>query len=435
MRIDDLRAEDIPDGVRLSARCAWEDGARPAETVAFEIAGDAAAWAEPAPEAFALLGALAARHHGERRVRVAGALCPRFRDGLRAAMRTLGAWYPRRFLRAEPEIEATRGFAARYPPPVRSGLFLSGGSDSLFALHRNRTDFATSGPAAFRDALFVVGFGTRDGNADAPRSIDVRARQRASVEAIARLAGLGLTVVRSRVEILGEDNEWFLRASGGAHLVAVALLFPRRFSAVAVAASCDAIEPVFWGSHPLLDCAYSPSATEILHEGFDLNREERIAAIARWTEALPHLTVCVQGPLPDGAKNCGRCEKCIRTMLALWIAGRLRPPAPFPHDVDPEIVASLSVRPTAGHFWKPLIAPLRAGGREDLAAAVEHLESRRSRLADWLEDRGWRGRLRAAERRLLGGRLFRVWQSIRPSRETRRKSRAAGAHGARRDAS
>jgi hypothetical protein len=348
-----------------------------------------------------LLGALAAFHHGERRVRVEGRLCPRLRDGLRTALRTLRTWYPHRFPDSEPEIEAGQGFAALRPPPPRAALFLSGGIDSLFALARNRESFPAEHPAAHRDAVFIVGFGTQGGNQATERHENVRARQRSAVEAVAKIARLDLLVVRSNVEVLGEDNEFFLTASHGAHLLAVAHLFPRRVSSVSVAASQDAFEPKPWGSHPMLDNQYATSAIDVIHEGFDLRREERIARIARWKEALPFLMVCTQGPLPDGKRNCGRCEKCLRTMVALLLLDALGPPAPFPHDIDASWLASIRTRPTKRLFWRQFPEPLRARGREDLAAAVERLVSSLDRLEDWFQDRGWKGKLRRVRRLVL----------------------------------
>src|SRR5213075_3474574 len=112
MLVTDLRADRIPLGTRISGRFACEDSPRPAETLAFEVEGAAAEFADPAPESFALLAALAAFHHGERRVRVEGRLCPRFREGVRTALRTLRTWYPRRDRGYEPELEAEQGFAA-----------------------------------------------------------------------------------------------------------------------------------------------------------------------------------------------------------------------------------------------------------------------------------------------------------------------------------
>ena len=401
MLITDLRADQVPRGVRISARFAWEDSGRPAETIAFEVEGNAAEFADPTPETFMLVGALAAFHHGERRVRVEGRLCPRLREGLRTALRTLRTWYPDRLGGSEPEIEAGHGFAALRPPPPRAALFLSGGIDSLFALARNRESFPAGHPAALRDAIFIVGFGTLGGNEATARHENVRARQRSAVEAIAKIAGLDLLVVRSNVEVLGEDNEFFLTASHGAHLLAVAHLFPRRLSSVSVAASQDAFEPKPWGSHPMLDNQYATSAIDVIHEGFDLRREERIARVVRWKEVLPFLMVCTQGPLADGERNCGRCEKCLRTMVAMLILDAIGPPAPFPHDIDASWLASIRTRPTKRLFWRPFPEPLRERGREDLAAAVERLVSSLDRLDDWMHDRGWKGKLRRVRRFVL----------------------------------
>jgi hypothetical protein len=408
MQVTHLRADRIPQGSRISARYAWEDCARPSEEVVFEIEDPASEWADPAPEAFALIGSLAALHHGEKRVRVEGTLCPRFRDGVRTALRTVASWYPGRFPGPEPELEASGGFVATMPAPSRAGLFLSGGADSLFTLQRNRANFAREHSASYRDAIFVVGFGTRDGNAASERHADVRRRQRRSVEAIARLAEMDLLVTRCNVEALGEENDFFLAASNGAHLAAVALLFPRRLTSVSIAASCDVLDPVPWGSHPLLDGNYSTSAIEVRHEGFDLTREERIAALASWKDSLPHLMVCAQGPLEEGQKNCGRCEKCLRTMVALMLAGSLAPPAPFPLEIDPHLIEEIRVRAGAITFWRNFSEMLRGQGRNDLAASVEHLCAYLRGLDDWFGDRGWKGRLRRVDRRLFGGWFLKV---------------------------
>jgi len=420
MIITDLKDDATSRGLRLSARFTWEDSPRPAETIAFEVEGPAAEFADPTPEAFVLLGTLAAFHHGERRVRVEGRLCPRLRDGLRTALRTLRTWYPAWRHRSEPEIEADHGFAAMRPPPPRAALFLSGGADSLFALARNRESFPKEHPAAFRDAIFVVAFGTRGGNEISERHENVRARQRNAVEAITRIAGLDLLVVRSNVEVLGEENDFFLMASHGAHLVAAAHLFPRRVSSVSVAASHDVFVPKPWGSHPLLDTRYATSAIDVRHEGFDLRREERIAELAPWKEILPHLMVCTQGPLAEGQRNCGRCEKCLRTMIALLLADALAPPAPFPHGIDAAWLAPIRARPPQRMFWDQFPGPLRARGREDVAVAVERFLSELARLDDWFHDRGWKGRLRRARGRILGRRV----RTPEPPGETGREERA-----------
>jgi len=413
MEITDRRADRTPEGVRVSARFAWEDSDRPVEWVAFDVEAPAAEFADPAPEAFVLVGALAAIHRGERRVRTEGTLCPRFRDGLRTALRTLETWYTPRL--SEPVIEASGGFVVHTPSPARAGLFLSGGVDSLSALRTNRTSFGTGHPCSYRDALFVVGFGTLGGNEAAPRFDDLRARQRSSAEAISRIAGLELLVVRSSVESLGEDEEFFLRASHSAHLAAIAHLFGRRLTSVAIAASYDPTQLVPWGTHPMLDPNYGSSAVEIRHEGFGLMRRERVANVAGWKEALPHLIVCSQGPLASGRKNCGRCEKCLRTMLALMLADALGHPAPFPGNFDAKQLASIRIGPAVVPFWSEFLDLLRRRGRNDLVAVIEPRLADARRSVRWFDDRGWKGRLRRVDRRLFGGRLLDVWRRRRHS--------------------
>jgi hypothetical protein len=412
MQITGLAAERFAGGLRISARFTREESGA-IEDVAFDVEGDAAEFARPAPEAFALIGALAAFHAGEKRVLIDGTLCPRFRDGVRLALRLLRTWYGGN---PEPVLEATNGFTARDPVSPRAGLFLSGGADSLSALRANRLAFAPDHPAAYRDALFVVGYGVRGGNDAGRRFEELRARQRGAAEAVARIAGLDFLSVKSRVEVLGEDEEFFLRASHSAHLASVAHLFGQRLSSVSTAASYDAESMRPWGAHPMLDTNYGSSAVQIRHENFGLTRAERVALVADWKEALPYLTVCVQIPLERGRRNCGRCEKCVRTMLDLHLAGALAPPAPFPDGIDAELLEAVRISPPTAPFWISFPGRLRERGRADLAAIVERLLDDSRRQERWFQDRGWKGKLRRLDRRFLGGRLLDLSRRYRGAR-------------------
>jgi hypothetical protein len=411
MQITGLSAERTASGLRLSGRFRAEESGV-VEQVDFDVEGDAAELADPAPEAFALIGALAALRAGERRVRIEGKLCPRFRDDTRLALRLLHTWYGN----PEPVLEATAGFAAREPPSPRAGLFLSGGVDSVSALRANRLSFSPDHPSAFRDALFVVGYGLQGDQATRPGLEELRARQRRSSEAIAQIAGLRFIEVESKVDALGEEGGFFLRASHSAHLAAIAHLFRRTLSSASIAASYDPsfLEP--WGTHPLLDPHYGSSAIEIRHEGFGLTRGERVGVVAAWKEALPHLIVCHQAPLGGGRLNCGRCEKCLRTMIDLDLAGALAPPAPFPEEVDPGLLEDLRVPAATVPFWKNFPARLRARGRGGLAANVERLLEESRRQERWFEERGWKGTLRRVDRRYLGGRLLAARRRLGPGR-------------------
>ncbi len=406
MRISDFRHEPRGDAVTVLATITWEDCGRPAEEVRFEAGGVEPHEVLPSPEAFAIRGALAALQQNETRVLVDGSLCPRLRDGLRIALKTLRQWWfdPER---SEPLIEASRGFRALVPCAPRAALFLSGGADSLLALHWNRASFAKEHPASMRTAIFVPHFGARLEAVSSPRALAFLSRQTHVVPKIASLAGLRLISARASAGDLGEDEDFFERCSHAGQLAAIAHLFSPTLDAVSIAPGFDAAHLPPWGSHPLLDLSYASSAVSIRQPGLGLTRRERIAEISRWTEILPHLLVCSQGPLEDGLINCGRCEKCLRTMVALLLAGALGQAVSFPsRDIEVADIDALTPRREIIVFWSDFPEALRLRGRDDLARAVEALLARGRRRASWFEDRGWKGALRRFDRRRLGGRLL-----------------------------
>ena len=61
--------------------------------------------------------------------------------------------------------------------------------------------------------------------------------------------------------------------------------------------------------------------TDLIIDGCQYRRVDKVANIADWDVARKHLNVCWRYT-PDGS-NCGRCPKCFRTMLALEILGKL----------------------------------------------------------------------------------------------------------------
>jgi hypothetical protein len=415
MRVTDIRKEDAGDGVRLAARFVWEDAGLPPEEVAFEVGGGAAEDAVATPEAFGILGALAAVHVNERRLRIEESLCPQLAEGLRTAVRLLRAWYAPGV--PAPTIEASRGFRSVPPATARAALFLSGGVDSLFVLQRNRENYPADHPASFRDAIWVRGFGARGGHGTSPHAVNLRERQRRCLRGVTEAVGLRLIVVRGSVEILAEDGTYFFQASHSAHLAAVAHLFPRRLTAASIAPSYDAAFLPPWGSHPLLDACYGSSAIEIRHETYGESRAQRTAAVGRNGELLRWLVVCGEGPLEPGRSNCGRCEKCVRTMLGLLLADALDENGPFAAgDVDPLLLESIRLPASVIPFWNPLVEPLRRHGRADLAARAAALVADSRRERSWFDDAGWKGRLRALDRRLFLGKLLAARRALSGSR-------------------
>jgi hypothetical protein len=102
-----------------------------------------------------------------------------------------------------------------------------------------------------------------------------------------------------------------------------------------------------------------------------MSRLDKVAAIAEWPEALAVLRVCLMFDVPNGAPNCGRCEKCVRTMLELMLCGALDRATSFPvRDVTAEMVRDVPVNET-NLFYLAYRDRLASIGRVDLARAID----------------------------------------------------------------
>lgn len=102
--------------------------------------------------------------------------------------------------------------------------------------------------------------------------------------------------------------------------VALLLGFPKAY--VPGAYSYSQLVPL--GSHPLTEPLWSNESVEIVHEGAEARRVDKVTMIAGNKLALINLRVCFD----DMNANCGRCVKCLRTMFPLHLLNASA--APFP---------------------------------------------------------------------------------------------------------
>ncbi len=68
-----------------------------------------------------------------------------------------------------------------------------------------------------------------------------------------------------------------------------------------------------WGSHPLPTRLLAGEDSRIGYDGGHLTRTGKIKAISDWEVGFNSLRVCWQGDITG--KNCGVCEKCVRTKM------------------------------------------------------------------------------------------------------------------------
>jgi hypothetical protein len=291
---------------------------------------------------------------------------------------------------------------ARSTPPGiggdRVGAFFSGGVDSFYTLLKHQDEIT--------DLILVRGFDIR--LEDQVLWTDASARMRD----VARRFGKRLIEIETNVtEFSNRYVIWDFYYGPGLASV-VALLSPQvRKVYIPSGQSYQLIIPN--GSHPLVDPLWSTETTEIVHDGCEMTRAEKVLRIASNAVVHDHLRVCWKNT--GGAYNCGKCEKCLRTMVSLRIAGVLERCATFPRPLDLGAVARVRMRDPYVRFCAEanLRAAQIAGSDPNLikalTASLDGLHYRRSRrvmrAASRLPFRLWRFVVPTAMRRYLRRRL------------------------------
>lgn len=178
----------------------------------------------------------------------------------------------------------------------------------------------------------------------------------------------------------------------GSALASVALLlgFPRAYIPGCYAYS----QLIPLGSHPLTDPLYSSGSVRIVHDGAESRRIDKIARIAQDQAGLGNLRVCFD----DMNRNCGRCAKCLRTMIPLRLLGA--PAGPFPPLPPPGQVRRMIVLDDVEEIFF----------RENLEAAADSADRALVRALTKTLRRYEKQKLfRDFDRVVLGGRIKRAY--------------------------
>ncbi len=203
--------------------------------------------------------------------------------------------------------------------------FFSGGVDSFYTYFKNRDDIT--------HVIFVHGFdfSLQD---EVLRNTIVTSMRRAAAE-----LGKPLVEVETNFRACTDSYaDWGLYF--GSALASVVLLLAPQFKKIYIPSSHSYSHLHPWGSHPLLDPLWSTDEIEIVHDGCESGRANKVAYIAQSDIALSCLRVCWENR--EGAYNCGRCEKCLRTMISLRAAHALDRCPTFQAPLDLDSVARLN---------------------------------------------------------------------------------------------
>lgn len=237
----------------------------------------------------------------------------------------------------------------RTPPAERAkgvGCFFSGGVDSFYTLLQHLDEVT--------DIVFVHGF-------DIPLdAASLRRRASDAAATVAEALGKNLVEIETDYRALAEPRLTWHHVFG-AGLAAVAHLLSPRIGRMYIPGAHTWSNLVPDGSHPLLDPLWSSEDLEIVFDGCEATRTDKLALLARSELALRHLRVCWQNP--GGAYNCGRCEKCVRTKISMLAVGALERCPVMPDGLDDRALARFDVR-YARSLWVELARDLKSMGAD-----------------------------------------------------------------------
>ena len=245
--------------------------------------------------------------------------------------------------------------------PKSTASFFSGGVDSFYTFLKHKND--ATDPVTH--LILVNGYDID------PRNKKLWLQTRNTIREVAKVERVNLVEVKSNIRSLVDPILAWDYAHGGC-LAAVALCLRKGIKQAYIPSSCTAESQIHWGTHMDADKHWSTEALKFAHDGTEASRVNKVAwQIAKSPTALKYLRVCYMNEV--GAFNCGVCEKCLRTMMNLHVAGVLDDAETFPHKIDIAKVAGIKINDHIDHLYEEILDALKKRGElPDLQKAIHN---------------------------------------------------------------
>lgn len=371
MRIDDVVGERCADGWRLSA-AVHSAFAADGERLHFTVRGAAPQWLPVLGDAFLAALLMPAMAVGEELV-VDAPVSPRLRRSARTVMDVYRAWWGEHYDSISLTCPTTRSSAGG--DAAATALYFTAGVDSFYSLLK---DVELSDDPAHESVthLLYANFEAHEGVAY-DRLLD-RLRR------VAGETDRQLVVIETNVRTLADRVAYWPHYHGAA-LASVALALQGLLGRCLIAASDAYWDLPPWGSHPILDHLWSTESLDVVHDGAEASRTDKVVRqIARSRLALDTLDVCWRS---EPAPNCGVCEKCLRTMTTLELADSLSACATLPHTLDLDVLRNARLAAEGQRDAMRCLATDAANrGRTDIVDAIEDCLRRNHPCGGWSED-------------------------------------------------
>lgn len=244
---------------------------------------------------------------------------PVLREGAEAVMQVWRGWYPTEYQPITISVDLLT--VADVPQGERNGAFFSGGIDSFYTLLRHEADGDAFDRIRIDDLLTVWGL---DIPLAEPAAFD---RLIGRMNAVADSVGKQVIPLATNLRESGWRAANWGRISQGPGLASIGLSLESRFRRILVPSSISYRSGAPWGTHPFVDPLLSTSITDVRDDGALLRRLDKAERIVGSPLAMGNLRVCWMG---KSDTNCGRCEKCLRTLTAFELFGALDRCTTFP---------------------------------------------------------------------------------------------------------
>ncbi|MFM2220498.1 MAG: hypothetical protein RLZZ553_246 [Verrucomicrobiota bacterium] len=244
------------------------------------------------------------------RLKIAGVVDPMLLKNLNQYMHYWIRWCPDRLKILEIEADGYQTMRSASEPAMISCF--SGGVDSMYSFLRAEKDLGTP----LKTLLFLHGF-----------DIDIKRREyseklvtqyRAWLQARSSRVNL-ISLVTNAREISDKFQLKWGRMAHGIYLAACMHLFSHQHTLGCIASSDSPSTLIYpWGSTPVTDPLLSTSALSMHHHDCMVTRFEKIQELVKNPDCCSLLRVCYR---IDGQEaNCGRCGKCLRSLIAMHVA-------------------------------------------------------------------------------------------------------------------
>jgi hypothetical protein len=394
IEVGDIRRRALGSEIELSAAVAGTSDGGQERRLWFRFPAELDAWLTDTSEPF-VAALLPSAMLMNKRLCVDGSVSPLFRSGCEQIMDLYHAWDSR--LRRI-DFEVSRSTAA-LQAAVANGCFFTCGVDSFYTVLKNLE--RQQGDSRITHLFFVRGHG------DCSLANDVLFENlRATLKKVSSALNLALVTPATNVSsyIPAPAAAWDWAASSS--LAAVGLCLAQGLRRMYIPAGDTYSTLSRWGSHPLIDPLWSTEGLEFRHDGCEAFRSQKLDwYVARSRVALESLRVC--GYELTGKQNCGGCEKCMRTMIALAALGVAAPSGLFARKLDPNRVRQLDGGSRVIRYYlRDNLRLLSATGRApEIADAVR--DALKPSLPRWLA-RNLVSAVLEFDRRFFNGKL-RLW--------------------------